>query len=347
LLSHDGQPGLLRTSANGTSSVDPVLDFTTKNGNALAPNSVVTWKGEVQIPSDGSYWFYLQLLGTRGKLSIDGKEVGRSGAVAGTVHGDVQHATQDNGIPTTDGLDNIRRAVQLTAGKHAIEVVTSVDTSNAPVQVRLNWMTPEARELAHREALSAAKGASTAVIFVWTRDKPHFELPGDQDRLIEEVAAVNPNTVVVLNTSQPVAMPWLGKVKGVVEMWWPGDEGGVAEAKTLLGMNNPGGKLPMTWGKSLADYPATSPAHPERSAKGVDGKTTYSEGILVGYRWFDDQKIEPLYPFGFGLSYTTFELSGLKTQPASDGGIDVSVKVKNVGSVRGTRCRRSTWARPK
>jgi beta-glucosidase len=347
LLSHDGQPGLLRTSANGTSSVDPVLDFTTKNGNALAPNSVVTWKGEVQIPSDGSYWFYLQLLGTRGKLSIDGKEVGRSGAVAGTVHGDVQHATQDNGIPTTDGLDNIRRAVQLTAGKHAIEVVTSVDTSNAPVQVRLNWMTPEARETAHREALSAAKGASTAVIFVWTRDKPHFELPGDQDRLIEEVAAVNPNTVVVLNTSQPVAMPWLGKVKGVVEMWWPGDEGGVAEAKTLLGMNNPGGKLPMTWGKSLADYPATSPAHPERSAKGVDGKTTYSEGILVGYRWFDDQKIEPLYPFGFGLSYTTFELSGLKTQPASDGGIDVSVKVKNVGSVRGTRCRRSTWARPK
>lgn len=91
----------------------------------------------------------------------------------------------------------------------------------------------------------------------------------------------------------------------------------------------------MTWGKSLADYPATSPAHPERSAKGVDGKTTFSEGVLVGYRWFDDQKIEPLYPFGFGLSYTRFELSGLKTQPASDGGVDVSVNVRNVGSLRG------------
>jgi beta-glucosidase len=335
LLSHDGQPGLLRTSANGASTVDPVLDFTTKEGNALAPNSIVTWKGDIQIPADGSYWFYLQLLGTRGKLSIDGKEVGRSGAVEGTVHGDVQHATQDNGIPTTDGLDNIRRAVQLTAGKHAIEVVTSVDTSNAPVQVRLNWMTPEAREAAHREALAAVKGASVAVVFVWTRDKPHFELPGDQDRLIEEVGAINPNTVVVLNTSQPVAMPWVDKVKGVIEMWWPGDEGGVAEAKTLLGLNNPGGKLPMTWGKSLADYPATSPTHPERSAKGVDGKTTFSEGVLVGYRWFDDQKIEPLYPFGFGLSYTKFELSGLKTKSASDGGVDVSVKVKNVGSVRG------------
>jgi beta-glucosidase len=335
MLSHDGQPGLLRTSANGASSVDAVLDFTTENGKALPPNTAVTWKGEVQIPADGAYWFYLQLLGTRGKLSIDGKEIGRSGAVQGTVHGDVQHATQDNGLPTTDGLDNIRRSVQLTAGKHAIEVVTSVDTSNAPVQVRLNWMTPEARDAAHREALAAAKNASTAVVFVWTRDKPHFELPGDQDQLIEEIAAVNPNTVVVLNTSQPVAMPWLDKVKSVVEMWWPGDEGGLAEARTLLGLNNPGGKLPMTWGKSLADYPATSPAHPERSAKGVDGKTTFSEGVLVGYRWFDDQKIEPLYPFGFGLSYTKFELSGLKTRSAPDGGVDVSVRVRNIGSVRG------------
>ncbi len=334
-LSHDGKPGLLRTEAQGRSSVDATLDFTVKNGKALPANSVATWKGDVDVPTAGSYWFYLQLLGTRGVLSIDGKEVGRSGAVKGTVHGDVQHATQDNGLPTTDGLDNVRRAVQLTAGKHAVEVVTSVDTSNAPVQVRLNWMTPEARQQAHAAAIAAAKSAGTAVVFVWTRDKPHFELPGEQDTLIDEIAAVNPNTVVVLNTSQPVAMPWIDKVKGVVEMWWPGDEGGVAEAKTLLGENNPGGKLPMTWGKSLADYPATSPAHPERSAKGVDGKTTFSEGVLVGYRWFDEEKIEPLYPFGYGLSYTKFAMSGVKVEAASDGGVNVSIGVKNTGAVRG------------
>jgi beta-glucosidase len=335
LLSHDGKPGLLRTDAKGTSSVDSTIDFTTKNGNALPANSLVTWKGEVKIAAAGEYWFYLQLLGTRGVLRIDGKELGRSGAVKGTVHGDVQHASQDNGIPTTDGLDNVRRAVQLTAGKHAVEVVTSVDTSEAPVQIRLNWMTPEARNRAHAEAITAARNAETAVVFVWTRDKPHFELPGDQNKLIEEIAAVNPNTVVVLNTSQPVAMPWIDRVKGVVEMWWPGDEGGVAEAKTLLGLNNPGGKLPMTWGKSLADYPATSPAHPERSAKGVDGTTTFSEGVLVGYRWFDEEKIQPLYPFGFGLSYTNFALSGLRVEPARDGGMNVSVMVKNTGTVRG------------
>jgi beta-glucosidase len=118
-------------------------------------------------------------------------------------------------------------------------------------------------------------------------------------------------------------------------MWWPGDEGGAAEAKLLLGLANPGGKLPMTWGKTLEDYPATSPAHPERSTKGVDGKTTFSEGVLVGYRWFDDQKIEPLYPFGYGLSYTKFAMSDLKVKPSAGGGAEVSVKVKNTGSVAG------------
>ena len=335
LLSHDGKPGLQRTDQHGVTSADATVDFTLKNGKALPANSVLTWTGEVDTPAAGAYWFYLQLLGTRGILSIDGKEVGRSGAVKGTVHGDVQHATQDNGLPTTDGLDNVRRSVQLSAGKHRIELSTSVDTSNAPVQVRLNWMTPEARGRDHAAALAAARKAETAVVFVWTRDKPHFELPGDQDRLIEEIAAVNPNTVVVLNTSQPVAMPWIDKVKGVVEMWWPGDEGGIAEAKTLMGLSNPGGKLPMTWAKSLTDYPATSPAHPERSAKGVNGKTTYSEGVLVGYRWFDDQKIQPLYPFGFGLSYTKFAFSAMKVKPAQDGGVDVAVHLRNTGAVRG------------
>ncbi len=334
-FTHNRKPGLLRTTASGSPAVDASIDFTSAHSNALPPNTVATWKGDISIPADGSYWFYLQALGTRGILSIDGKEVGRTGAVKGTVHGDVQHASQDNGLPTTDGLDNVRRAVQLTKGSHSIEVSTSIDTSNAPVQLRLNWMTPEARERDHAAAIDAARNAKTAVVFVWTRDKPHFELPGEQDKLIEEIAAVNPNTVVVLNTSQPVAMPWIDKVKGVLEMWWPGDEGGRATAKTLLGQSDPAGRLPMTWAKQLSDYAANSPAHPERSAKGVDGKTTFSEGVLVGYRWFDDQKIEPLYPFGFGLSYTSFTMSDLKATAAADGSATVSMKIKNSGSAAG------------
>jgi len=335
VFSHNGQPGLLRTDASGQTTSNALIDFTSKNGNALPANSALTWTGDITIPEDGPYWMYLQVLGARGVMSIDGKEVGRTGAVKGTVHGDVQYATQDNGLPTTDGLDNVRRAATLTKGKHSIEVAISPDTSNAPAQVRLNWMTPEARERDHQAAIAAAKSARTAVVFAWTRDKPHFKPPGDQEQLIEEIAAVNPNTVVVLNTSQPVAMPWLAKVKGVLEMWWPGDEGGLATAKTLLGQSNPGGKLPMTWAKRLDDYAANSAAHPERSANGIDGKTTFSEGVLVGYRWFDDQKIEPLYPFGYGLSYTGFVMSGLKAASTQEGGAIVSVRVKNTGAVAG------------
>jgi len=135
--------------------------------------------------------------------------------------------------------------------------------------------------------------------------------------------------------TERVALPWVGRVKGVLQLWWPGDEGGWATADVLLGKVNPGGRLPFTWAKRLEDYPATDPAHPERSAKGVDGKTTYSEGVDIGYRWFDKQHIEPLFPFGYGLSYSSFSYLQLKVSPATDKGFDVSVRIKNTGNVAG------------
>jgi len=158
-------------------------------------------------------------------------------------------------------------------------------------------------------------------------------LPGEQNKLVEEVAAVNPNTVVVLNTSQPVALPWVDKVKAILEMWWPGDEGGWSTASLLLGKTSPAGRLPATWAKRLEDYAATDPRYPERSSRGVDGKTTYSEGVNVGYRWFDKEKIDPLFAFGFGLSYSSFEYSGLKIDASPDGGLDVTVHIRNTSSV--------------
>jgi beta-glucosidase len=331
LLTHDGKPGLLRSDDH----VDAQINFTNSNHAALPANTAVTWSGTLTVPSEGSYWLYLQAIGTRAIITVDGKELGRTGSAKGTVHGDIQHATQDNGFPTTDGLDNVRRAITLTAGPHAITVATSVDTSNNPVQIRLNWITPAEREHNHQAAIDAAKSAHTAVVFLWTRGKPNFGLPGEQDKLVEDIAAVNPNTIVVLNTSQPIAMPWLDKVKGVVEMWWPGDEGGWSTANILLGKVSPAGRLPMTWAKQLTDYAANDPAYPERSAKGVDHKTTFSEGVDIGYRWFDKQNIAPLYPFGYGLSYTSFAYSDLKVSKASDGGVEVSVRIKNTGAVAG------------
>jgi beta-glucosidase len=160
-----------------------------------------------------------------------------------------------------------------------------------------------------------------------------FGIPGSQNQLIEDIAAVNPNTIVVLNVSQPAALPWLSKVKAVLQMWFPGDEGGWAAADILLGRVSPAGRLPFTWMKAMDQAVANDPAHPERSSKGVNGKTTYGEGVNVGYRWFDKNHIEPLFPFGFGLSYTKFEYSDLLVKRAGDGGLDVSFRLRNAGAV--------------
>jgi beta-glucosidase len=130
-------------------------------------------------------------------------------------------------------------------------------------------------------------------------------------------------------------MPWLDRVKAVLQMWWPGDEGGWATANVLLGKVNPAGRLPFTWGKKLEDYAANDPRYPERSAKGVDKKTTFSEGVNVGYRWFDKQGTTPLFPFGFGLSYTKFDYSDVTVQPAKDGGLLIGADIRNTGTVAG------------
>jgi beta-glucosidase len=329
-LSYDGKPGLERMTGSATQT-DAQLNFTGEN--ALPPNSAIIWKGSLTAPHAGVYWIYLQAMGTNANISLDGKRLASTGAFQGGVHGDILQANQDNVVPTTDHLDNVRRAVELTAGPHTIEIKTSPDTSGSPVQVRLNWYTPEQRTADHEAAIAAAKSAKTAVVFVWTRLSPVFELPGEQNKLVEEVAAVNPNTIVVLNTSQPVALPWVDKVKAVLEMWWPGDEGGWSTANLLLGKTSPAGRLPMTWAKRLEDYAATDPRYPERSKKGVDGKTTYSEGVNVGYRWFDKEKIDPLFAFGHGLSYTSFQYSDLAVVKASDGGLYVQVDIKNTGNM--------------
>lgn len=335
-LSHDGQPGgLLRTDKSGATRVDYILDFTKKSGHPLPANAEAKWTGTLTVPSDGTYWIYLQLLGGAGSVSIDGKRVAGANGMRGGVHGDTVLGGKDGLMPTTDGLDNLRAAVDLTAGSHRLSVSVEGDTSNEPEQIRLAWMTPEQRTADHEAAITAAKLAKTAVVFAWTRGKPDFGLPGDQDKLIDEVASVNPNTIVVLNVSQPIALPWLDRVKAVLQMWWPGDEGGWATANILLGKVNPAGRLPFTWGKRLEDYAAIDPAHPERSAAGVNKTTTFSEGVHVGYRWFDKQKIAPQFPFGFGLSYTKFAYSGLKVASAADGGLDVSFEIKNTSNVAG------------
>jgi len=332
-FSHSGQPGLEREVKGNAKSVDPQLNFTRASGNALPANSTFTWSGTLKVTEAGKYRLHLQHLGCWATLTIDDRLIAKSGL--NWIHGDVTQAGQDNIFPTVDGLDNLRAEVQLAAGPHRVVVEVVPDTSNEPTQIRLSWVTPLQQADNYRAAITAAKQAKTVVVFAWSRTRPVFALPGDQDQLIRDVAAVNPNTIVVLNVTQPVAMPWLGQVKAVLQMWWTGDEGGWATAKLLLGHANPAGRLPFTWPRRLQDMPASDPAHPERAAHGVNGKTTFSEGILLGYRWFDAKHLDPLFPFGFGLSYSSFTYSGLETKRAEDGGLDVSFQVKNDSSVVG------------
>ena len=148
--------------------------------------------------------------------------------------------------------------------------------SGDPVQARLNWVTPAQQQANTDAAVTAARHAKTAVVFAWSTGALDTPLPDGQDQLIADVAAANPDTIVVLNTSDPVAMPWLSKVKAVLEMWYPGDTGGYATANVLLGHTDPAGRLPFTWPAALDQGVANQPAtHPERTSNGVDANGKY------------------------------------------------------------------------
>ncbi|HEX4024631.1 MAG TPA: glycoside hydrolase family 3 C-terminal domain-containing protein [Steroidobacteraceae bacterium] len=331
-LSHaarPAQPGLLRDGG----AIDAQLNFTRANGNALPAGSDHQWSGTLTVPAAGRYTIDLQLLGATGALRLDGKQVASTGFLF--LHGTRLQPGQDNVLPTTDGLDNVHALVDLTAGPHLLAVQVRGDTSGEPLQVRLAWTTPQQRQASFAAAVDAARAARAAVVFAWSQGQPVFALPGDQDRLIEAVAAVNPNTIVVLNVSQPVAMPWLDRVRAVLQMWYPGDAGGQATADLLLGHVSPAGRLPFTWPARLEDTVGHDPRHPERGSadpRGGHARTSYSEGIFIGYRWFDAQRIAPLFPFGFGLSYTRFDYSDLRVGKAQDGGLDVRFDLHNGGT---------------
>ncbi len=141
-------------------------------------------------------------------------------------------------------------------------------------------------------------------------DRTSLDLQGDQDQLIEAVAHANRHTIVVLNTGGPVLMPWLDDVQGVLETWYPGQTFGTAIAAVLFGDANPGGRLPVTFPASNTQGPAA--ANPPNTYPGdANGNESYTEGLDVGYRWYDATGQRPLFPFGYGLSYEQFDVSGV------------------------------------
>jgi beta-glucosidase len=190
------------------------------------------------------------------------------------------------------------------------------------------------------QAVQLASAADVALLFVglngeWDTegsDRPHMDLVGRQNELIARVAAANPRTVVVLQTGGPITMPWLNEVAGVVQAWYPGQECGNAIADVLFGAVNPAGRLPQTFPVRLEDNPAYG------NYPGENGKVRYAEGIFVGYRSYEQREIAPLFPFGFGLSYTTFEYANLRLSASAigpSGELTAQVDVTNTGARAG------------
>jgi beta-glucosidase len=200
------------------------------------------------------------------------------------------------------------------------------------------------------KAAEVAKSADVAIVFAYQwasegMDLKSLTLPHNQDELIAKVAAANPHTIVVLETGNPVTMPWVGAPAAILEAWYAGSDGANAVGNVLFGTVNPSGKLPNTFPKSEADlphltvtqppaHPFSGPVSPETWAKGAPAfQVTYDEGMKVGYKWYDAEKKPVLFPFGYGLSYTTFGYSNLKASAGDT--VKVSFTLKNTGKREG------------
>jgi beta-glucosidase len=246
-----------------------------------------------------------------------------------------------------EGCDEVVGLVNLEAG-HAHEVVIEFATKDFATLGLAAFACGIGRPLgdeAIAEAVVAARAAETAVVFIgrngeWDTEGSDLQgivLPGRQNELVEAVAAANPRTIVVLQTGGPVEMPWAPKVAAILEAWYPGQEVGNAIADVLTGAAEPGGRLPQTFPVRWSDNPAHS--QDREVYPGLEGKVRYEEGIFVGHRHYDRVGMTPLYPFGFGLGYTSFALSDLAIDDSrfeSDGKLVVSLTAANTGDRAGS-----------
>ena len=236
------------------------------------------------------------------------------------------------------GSPEVRGTVEVEEGRRYELTVDYPVSDDVPVRGLIVGARVVPVDDAIARAVAVAESADLAIVLVGTdddwetegEDRTSLALPGAQDELVAVVAAANPNTVVVLNTGSPVTMPWLDAVPAVLQLWFPGQEIGDGLVDVLTGDAEPGGRLPTTFPKRLEDTPAFA-HHP-----GTDGRAVYAEGLFIGHRWYDRQHIEPLFPFGFGLGYTTFSLGTAAVAGGIEHGVTVDVDVTNNGERAGT-----------
>jgi beta-glucosidase len=284
----------------------------------------VRWTGVLTARQSGEHTFGLATTG-RARLRVDDTEV--LGTWDAPRRGDIFRTPEATGIYPLEAGQTYRLTVEYGGNPPETAVMRSL---------RIGCTPPLPADALER-AVTAARSADAALVFAGLTneyesegfDRDTMDLPAEQVELIKRVAAANPRTVVVLNNGAPVTLePWLRDVPAVVEAWYPGQEGGDAVAAVLLGEVNPSGKLPDTFPRRYEDNPACG------NYPGKDGHERFAEGILVGYRHYDTNEVIPSFPFGHGLSYTTFAYRNLvlDTHTVRPGGsVSVCLEITNTG----------------
>lgn len=291
------------------------------------------WTAEFSVDEDGEFWFMTQTIGASA-LYLDDRLILKSRTARKAVQGSGRAVEGEAREKRTDVTLERGRTyrIRLEYHKHALQ-------DRGIIKLRFGrppgWRVRDG--IAGAAALAARCDAAVVFVGMPNRfeqeggDRPHMHLPGPQDELVRAVARANPRTAAVLNVGAPVTMPWAGEVPAILLGWYSGQEGGNAIARVLIGKAEPGGRLPVT-------FPARYEDNPTIDTYPGGRRVHYREGVFVGYRHYDKQKVAPLFPFGHGLSYTTFEYGRLRvSRPAKNGKpARVSIEVRNAGSRAGS-----------
>ena len=284
----------------------------------------VRWTGQVIPPETGEYGIGVSSTEAGVRLYLDG-------VLVIDRWGDPYHDNFEAGFRKVS--ERIKTTMQAGVPR---EICLEFHKKANRNSIRLEWEIP-GKEDPVSAAVSIARESDAAIIFAGlsnlyeggTQDRERLSLPAQQNRLISAVARANPNTIVVLINGTPLTMPWINEVPAILEAYYPGQEGGHAMARILFGEVCPSGKLPETFPQRLEDNPSFGFYPGDRN------RVVYGEGIYVGYRHYDKQDITPLFPFGHGLSYTTFGYDNLQIEKMADGSCRVQAEVTNTGTVSG------------
>ncbi|OQO06603.1 hypothetical protein B0A48_08388 [Cryoendolithus antarcticus] len=344
----DNEPGFTVRTYNEPSSVKgrKILEAKVLNDSNIffvdydVPGLQSVWYAEAEgifTPEEsGEYDFGLAVCGTAelfidGQLIISNVENQRSGSSflgTGTVEEKARmHLKADRSYHITlqwgcNKTSTLKRAGTVDFGHGGLRFggCKHIETEAAiEAAVKLAYSTPQTVLFAGLSGEWESEG----------EDRPHMDLPPHSDELISRVLDANPNTIVVIQSGTPVTMPWVSKAKAIVQAWYGGDETGHAIADVVYGAVNPSGKLPLTFPKKLKDNPTYL------NYRSEGGRVLYGEDVYVGYRYYEEMEVEPLFAFGHGLSYTTFELSDLELKPQSNNDLVVKCSVHNTGSREG------------